>query len=509
MMRGLLVLCLFVIGESIFDSIILGESLTLTKEQCVKSIKKIDTVSGFLDLSNKLIRDNYAGIGEQENALINKCLHSVNGQEDIKALRRIVDQAATIHSVCEQNFINQLLQFDIQFKNNVSLGKISKRKQNHRLIKFFRLFAGQVALTCKKSLASKLHSAEEDNHELRRAVDKINELSAKNTVPLDVRKNKNLSSVTRKLFSLAIKYAPSVFNKVENIVLFESLKPTPDARFFLTVTLNTDIMLEEFMKTKRACKLVDKYSQSSIYTISRLAWLGYLAQNASNSLDRSLSEDERVQKWINAIQYCQGVLIAEVKVDLEQESLLKLSEEVLNDDQILIVNLARKKKDQTMSGDVEAYRYEQTDYFIEFDIDLKCYTHSMGLGGWLMKRLGMGERLMAKYIKLSVLDESFKRSMLGGEAENFEKEVQFGGTSALFGHATNHIGLGANGMSTVAHHSYLGGSAHAQTGIIVAISIGTAFLIAFLMFLVAHLRNKHKLNANNEVYWYKTDPNTL
>lgn len=102
---------------------------------------------------------------------------------------------------------------------------------------------------------------------------------------------------------------------------------------------------------------------------------------------------------------------------------------------------------------------------------------------------------MAKFIKISVMDESYRRSMLR-ELEDEETEVRFGGSSAFSGHAfshiTNHIVIAhhAHGASAV-HHSYLGGSAGAMAGIMVALSLVGVFLFlvfAYLLWLWGYLK---------------------
>lgn len=479
----LLKILLFVfVGDVSFSSV---NGLALTKEQCVNSIRTIDTLEGFLHFATRLIPNEGIVLEEEKIKLVNKCLHSINGLEDIKVLRRIVKQVATIHSVCEPDFTDQLLKFDKQMKDNVSRGKILKRKQKHRLSHYFTLLAGQVILTCKRSLAQKLQLAEDTNKELNGSLVKIIGISTKTRAPIDSYKTKNLSGVMRKLLVLATKYTPAVFDKVENLILVESLKPKSKTKFSIGVTLNSQKMLDEFETMKRACQVIDDYAQTSIYTISRLAWSGYLASNEADDLDKSLSTDERVQKWLRAIQYCQGILLVRASVDLEHKSCENVDDEeekeVPNLDQILTVELTREDESNDQLKKVRGHKFEQPDTFRTFDANLKCYTQSRGLTEWLLRRQSSkAELMLARYVKLKVTDESIRQSLLE-IGEDSEQEVRFGGgTTATVGHAgVNHL---AQAGTTIAHHSHHMSSG-AYLGMIYAISF-SAIVIALIISVI-------------------------
>lgn len=489
MKNSLLIGCLLLVGEFLFINQVQCEAFT--KALCSKQAKAIDTIAGYLEFLDRLVPENGKPLEEQQNAIINACLHSVNGQQDATTLRGLIRDASEVHSVCEPNFMNRLLQFDRQIKENVSHSKYLKRKQKHRFVKFFGLFAGQVALTCKKSLAKKLQLAEE-NHEAAVAIERILRLSSKNDVSLDETKAKNLSVLTRKMLKVIENNRPNIVTDVENLVLIDIFKPSPDVVLKTYITINSAVMLDEFTKTKEACQLIDQYAHSSIYPVTKLAWRGYLAQNDVDTVDISLRNDERVINWVKSLQYCQGVLIVEAKLDLEQEKLVKLEDEELDRDQKVTLNVSR----ETVVY-VPVHRYEEVvDNFSIFDADLKCYTYSGSLSGWLVRRLGMGERLMAKYVRVNTLDESFKKSMFDDQID-IENEVQFAGatTGAAFSHVANHMAA-AHG---VAHHAYLGGSWGAQTGIILSTSIVAAFIALWLMMCLAlycsgPLDNKPKNN---------------
>lgn len=473
--NGVLLLCLVFAGEFLFFGRVHSE-----KTECVKKIKRIDqtpTFSGFIALANMLVPEKYKELGDEQIAEINKCLRSVDGQSDVTVLRSLVWESFEIRSVCEPEFVDKLLQYDRQIKNNATRGKYLKRKQKHRFSHFFRLFTGQVILVCKRSLIEKLELAEK-NKDVSRAMDRISLVLARNESPHDLGKATNVSTLMRRLLILATKYAPNIVTKIENLVLIDSLKPEPDAEFSLAITVNSGKMLEEFLETKKACKLIDEYAQSSMYAIARLAWRGYMARNELDPLEINLTTNRRVQIWLRSVQYCQGVLFVQVTADLEQESLIKFSK-VLNDEKILTVELARDQQSSIDKQDRAAHKYTIKDTVTVFDSDIKCYTYSQSFKGWFLNRLGKSERLMAKLIKLNVMDESYKQSMLS-DLEDPENEVQFGGTSAVtsntFSQTTAHFA--AAGHHGLAHHNhYLGGSPNAEFGILFACAVGTILLL--------------------------------
>lgn len=398
----------------------------LTNEHCVQAIQGMDSVDGFLHFSSNFVPKNDDLMGEQQKTVINTCLQSVDGQADIKALQELIQQASQNHSVCEPEFTEKLLEYDKQIRDNASLGGYLSLKQEHRLMPIFRLFVGQVILTCKKSLTKKIQLAE-NNSDVARAIERISGLLRKNKEPIDSGKARNLSTVMRILISLAMKYTPSVVTEIEKLVLFDSLKPQRDAVFSIGVIVNSENTFKEFEETQKACKLIDEYAQSSIYAIAILAWKGYLARNDSESIEGNLNDDERVRKWIKVVQYCQSILIVEAKLDLEQESLLKLNKDSFsNSEQTIALDVSRKERGQTSR---QVHRYEQVDNFSEFDADLRCYTFADGLKGWLLKRLGVGGRLIAKYIRISVLDESSKQ-LMHSDLEHPKNGVLLVGASA-------------------------------------------------------------------------------
>lgn len=468
-----MIICLLFVGKILFISIVHSESWSVTKAQCVKYTKGIDTIAGYLGFLNRLVPENGDPIDGQLNKVINTCLRSSDGQKDIRVLRELIQQASEVHSVCEYEFIEKLLRFDEQIKKNASRSKYTWRKQKHRFSKFFGLFVSQVVLTCKKSLINKLRFAEE-NHEVATAIDRIFRLSSKNDQPIHETKIKNLSVVMRRLLRVIRHYEPNTVTKVENLVLFDVLKPSSDAVFSTHITINSADMLNELTKTKEACKVIDRYAHSSIYPITKLAWRGYLARNDVDTVDSSLRNDLRLKRWIRSLQYCQGVLIVEAKLDLDQEKLMILGNEASDDEQKVTVDLSRES--QTIAAGKPVHRYEVVDRFNIFDADLKCYTYSDGLKGWLSKRLGAIERLMFKYIRVSILDESFKKSMFDEHIDT-ENEVQFAAASA--GQVFNH-----------AAHSELH---NAQTGTVTSIAVAAIYF--WILTMLTYICNKHVLKA--------------
>lgn len=522
-MKSLLVIFLLVVSESLFNSRVLGDSLTLTKEQCVKSIKKMDTVSGFLEFANKLIRNNdVSSINEQENTIMNRCLHSVNGQNDIIVLKRIVDQASVIHSVCEPDYIDQLIAFDRQIKiEHVSYGKLLRRKQTNRLLPFFRLFVGQVVLTCKQSLEKKLTLIENENKQL---VESINNVANKIARSEALREAKVAESSDKSIklpavLRLALKIHPRTQERIENLVILDSVTLN------VGITLNSDGAYKEFLKTKESCKTIDMYARSSFYPIARLAWKGYMARKANKQIITDLDESEQseiVQKWMKVLQYCQGVLTITAYLDREQESELKLGQESgLVDEQPMVLEVKKNQcsldTDDNIESDsctmTEWHRFEEVkETFKELDENLSCYTFRSRLVDWLARRLMKNEQILAKYIKISSYDNSFVRTLdedvNGGD--NSEKDVQFatiihrGGGGHGGGHAAAHGGHGghshgghaashgAKGSHGHAHYYYLFGSHvpawEAALIVIGIITLGSIVLV-FLIIAFQNYRN--------------------
>lgn len=410
-----------------------------TKEQCRETFRNVKTIKEFQYYTNRLINfiyiDNTVSIYDDimmDAAVLNRCMHSVDGLGDLLKLKEIVKQIPKTHSVCQSDFAEILLAFDKRMNDNIAHNKILffTSKQKHRLSHFFSLLAGQVVLTCKKSLAKKLEQAEKENSEIVQSIDLIIEFAARSERERSQStsiESKKLSAGINMLLNIAMDSSTKLFNRVENIILLDSLKPAPDATYALGMTVNNVEKLNAVMKTKNSCYLVENYARNSIYTIAKLAWKGYLARDEANSADTELNDDQRVQKWIKVIQYCQGVLMLKIHLDLEQEELIKLDRNALNNSEHeMRIDLVKDehygKNDQARV----AHIYEEEENFGELDCDLRCYTYSGGIKSWLMKQAG--EFMRTKFVKIDVHDPTYMDSLFK-EYQDPENDVEFGGTA--------------------------------------------------------------------------------
>lgn len=519
-MISLLFVCLvFIIG--LYSTGVDAAYIELwTKEKCRETFRNVKTIKEFQFFANRLVDDkidtllevgaidnsisSIDGDVKMDTATLNRCMHSVDGLGDLEVLKGITENLSKVHSVCHTEFADQLIAFNRRMRDNIAHNKILffTSKQKHRLSQFFGLLAGQVVLTCKKSLAKKLELAETDNDELIESLNLViesathcdNERSSTSAVAHE----KQISTGLNFIFSLAKKNTTKVFDRVENILLLESMKPEPEAKFSIGITVNSQEKLEAFTKTKRACNLIGVYAENSIYTIAKLAWRGFLARDATDIVDTSLNEDKRVQKWIKAIQYCQGVLLSEVTVDLEQEELVKLDKDIFNSEgQLIAIDVNRDTGhhiDVTenvavveMQQPRTAHVYERGDSIEELDSDLRCYTYAGGFKGWLLKKVG--HLLLTKFIRINVIDESFKRSLLR-DYQDTESEVQFGSSAVAITTGIKGAEVAAAG-ATWAHRHLSGGSPGLEVSMFFALATACTLFVTSLIYLGDYWCREH------------------
>lgn len=414
---------------------------------------------------------------------INKCLRSTNGPEDLKTLRGLVEQLDNIYSICEPDYVDQLIKFDHQMKENFTYNKRLKSKKQHGLLSFFRLFAGQVVLSCKRSLVTKLLIAEEENKELASSLKLIDEKVKKiETLKEEKLQSYKASTVVKrpKILNLfwAIKLKPKPIREIENLVINDVFKSSSDMRMSVGITCDSERAMKNFRKAQQACKLIDKYARSALYAVVRLAWKGYMAKNSDKNIDAKLTNSKVLQKWLKVVQYCQGLLILEAHLDTEQE-VPEMESVVREDEQMMTLHVTKTDTNQCTGepSDEEKphceqqwHRYRQIrDRFEEFDENLNCYTFKKeGFIARLARRFGKDEATLSKSLKLQTLDESFKRSI----EEDFgtdERDIQF---------ASHVVG------NTNPHHYYFMLFGHyLPTWEAVLIMVGCLAVVAILLFI--------------------------
>lgn len=222
-----------------------AQDWTTSKEECIKKVGAINTTNKFLAFTEDLDKHD-----QKENApLINKCLHSVNGLEDIEFLKDIVQQMKTASSICDADFINQFLVLGQQLRSNGTPIKLAKLKRNNRLIPFFKLLAAQVIETCKDDILNSLFQAEQSNEVLVRSLKFLHE---------------RMNGVTD-----------------------EETFPTP---------INKDLA-SEVDQLDKACILIDR----SMPPVARLAFEVSMSE-PRNSLD--LQNSRRAMQWFTAFSHC-------------------------------------------------------------------------------------------------------------------------------------------------------------------------------------------------------------
>lgn len=254
-------LCDLVAGGSV--------EVPITKTNCKRGVRWANSVKSFSVFAKQLINDAQVGLISEGD--INKCMNSMNGLEEIRALNEMVGRLPTIHSVCEPDFIDQLVALRRQMRDNSKRGKYSGFKKTNRLLPFLKLFSGQVALTCKKSLIGKMESAEQGNAKLKAAIETILESIKRSRSVSREEKAKLFGS---NLLALLMKYEPRVLQQVENLVVAEQLKSAPDAMVEMGMTLNNQAMVEGFMESKRACNLIEARFTRSQNWLGKGFWHG-------------------------------------------------------------------------------------------------------------------------------------------------------------------------------------------------------------------------------------------
>lgn len=80
--------------------------------------------------------------------------------------------------------------------------------------------------------------------------------------------NQKLSAGVSFLLNLALESETKLFDRAENTILLDSMKPEPDAAFSVGVTINDVNKFGTFSKTRQACILIDAYARNSIHTIA-------------------------------------------------------------------------------------------------------------------------------------------------------------------------------------------------------------------------------------------------
>lgn len=327
---------------------------TASKFRCDYRVEFLNSVAKFLEFAKELDMATDQD-QQQKTRMINDCLHSADGEGDIRALAEIVRQLSTIHSVCDTEFIDKLYIFNKRIIDNGTHG-ILMRKLDHGLLRFSTLFTGQVILTCKRNLETKLEQAERSDEDLRQSLDVVED-----------------DRCLRSAVSLVI--PNSKVDLPENISTAMAMKLTHKSNAYIPILTVTDEIAEQFVKVKQACKLIDSYAQGSIYTIIGFAIAGFRAGDNDDVTDNKLKSSQRVARWLNAVQYCQGVTLIYGIPSAENSS-----------------NLAREVVSEELNEALEPKEFEVADQFEEIGSDLRCTFESQepkvtGIMGWIEKSM--------------------------------------------------------------------------------------------------------------------------
>lgn len=333
---------------------------TESRARCHHRVQLLNSVPEFLEFANELdLPTEPKQAQPQITKTINDCLHSIDGEGDIRAMDKIVKQLRTIHSVCESVFIDQLFKFTKRMRDNGISGKNSKRTSSHGLLRFYSLLTGQVILTCKKNLEKKLEQAEQSDETLIRSLDVVeNDNSIRPSV----------ESITPNLR----------VDLPENIVLTAAIRARSKVGLYVPLTLDSKEMVEKFSRVKRACKLIESYAQSSIHPMTRFAMVGLKAGDEDDVTDKKLKSSPRVTKWLSVVQYCQGfALIKAIPHCAVPES---MSHDLSDEEQ----------------AKPELKRFEVDDRIDDIGLDMHCSVHSMDpkarkMKSWVMRRTDTSE----------------------------------------------------------------------------------------------------------------------
>lgn len=348
----------------ITDRLITADGLearwTTSKARCWEEVRYMNSVKRFEAFVHDL--DSTKKDEKRVAELVNSCLRSSDGLLDLITLNGIFQQLKTIHSVCEPDFIDQLLDFKKQMRENGLRSKTLKRRLSHGFTRIFTLFTGQVILTCKRSLETKLERAEQLDESLRQSLQIIENTEEK----VDEFRTSVESILQHKTTSVL----------PEDIFMAESIKHSNGSQQSFPLTLRSEETLERFLDIKKACKSVDKYALSSIYPIARLSLRGYRAGDDDDEIDEKLKSSSRVARWLNAVEYCQSVYLIKVQLDVEREIPESLQQEVLDDE---------------ATKEIDWHKFEEIETFDDIGWDLKCFLASpdvsqKGVKGWILKR---------------------------------------------------------------------------------------------------------------------------
>lgn len=443
---------------------------TTSESECMKRITDIDSIEKFIEFTADLNLALKSNTDQQQIIqTINRCVRSVDGLGDIKSLELIVGELLPkIHSVCEPDFISKLLLFSKQIRDNRTKKKILKvNRSSNRLSRFFRLLIGQVIVTCKKSLATKLEQAEQKD-EAAQSLKIVDEMVNQKDVSID---DLPFSRSMRYLVKKIIENRSWVTVLPENILLAESIKSPSGEPLFAHVTLNSLEMLEHFAKVKEACLIIDHFAESSINPIAKLAVEGYFARDKSQIVDNSLKSNPIVTRWLNAVQYCQSVFIIKAHVDIEGDIPESLKWEELNRDK---------------TGLFEWHRYQDNiDMIDKLDSDIQIFTTpTSGVKAWFWRRLGRIDKKLSEII-LKKLNMNQDQNSIFSEVDT-EGDVKFGGGTTML---TNHV---VTASTAVAHHAStipLWQHNLLAAGLWICIG-GVAFLSIILIVMVATGRTK-------------------
>lgn len=146
-MKILCVMCLIFVGDISFIN--RGDAKFIRVDQCVKSVKNIETKEDFMSFAHEAIPGDEEYLTKLDIAIINKCLNSMNGQRDIKALMEIIEEASNTDTLCEQWFVDQFVSFTEQMADNSNRCWILATKKTNRLTHFFKSFTSEVFLVCE------------------------------------------------------------------------------------------------------------------------------------------------------------------------------------------------------------------------------------------------------------------------------------------------------------------------------------------------------------------------
>lgn len=120
----------------------------ITVKQCIVAVEKIEKKYDFIRFARELFSHDDEALDEEKIPMLNKCLNSFNGLQDMRALMKIMEREKST-SVCAPDFDDGLVAFKEQLIKNAARCRALYTIEKHRLWHFFQKYVDQVVSMCE------------------------------------------------------------------------------------------------------------------------------------------------------------------------------------------------------------------------------------------------------------------------------------------------------------------------------------------------------------------------